>query len=62
MTSIFILNVSCPITEWKLANCETLRRYTCVARNMVGEASKNFTVEVEDNFLIFIFIIFSSLL
>ena len=48
MTSIFILNVSCPITEWKLANCETLRRYTCVARNMVGEASKNFTVEVED--------------
>jgi len=23
-------------------------RYTCVARNMVGEASKNFTVEVED--------------
>ena len=32
-----------------------------MARNMVGEASKNFTVEVEDNFLIAIFIIFSSL-
>ena len=57
MTSIFILNVSCPITEWKLANCETLRRYTCVARNMVGEASKNFTVEVEDYIIVTIVII-----
>ena len=33
------------------------RRYTCVARNMVGEASKNFTVEVEDYIIIIIVII-----
>ena len=55
-TSIFILRVSC-LKKYETLLIHIRRRYTCVARNMVGEASKNFTVEVEDYIIVTIVII-----